>query len=540
MSQIYDYVIVGAGSAGCVMAARLAEAGHTVCLLEAGPPDRNPYIAIPSGYVKNIFNPALTWGFKSEVVPGTADRRVDLTQGRVVGGSSSINGMVYNRGQAADYDGWAQAGHAGWGYADVLPYFKQAESRLGGGDDAYRGRGGPLTVSDAEMPSRLCDLFMEAAGELGYPAVDDYNGAGQDGVGGFQFTMDALKPFRRRMSAARAYLRPAMGTGRITLRTDAPATEILFEGARAVGVRFRDGGMDAPEREVRAGLEVIVCAGALNTPRLLQLSGIGDSEHLRSLGVAVRRHAPGVGANLTDHYQFRVAAKLRGIETLNERGRGLRLAWEIAKWAAGAPSLVGMGPVLMRLFARSQTGLERVDVQMSFTPASFQIGLPGLLDRYPGMTCGGYLQRPVSRGYVRAVSRDIAVPPQVQPNYLLAQEDRDATVFVVRTARKLLGAQAFAPYFVEEVFPGTKVQDESEIVDFARRTGATAYHHVGTARMGAASDPMAVVDTQGRVHQVPGLRVVDCSIFPTITSGNTNAPVIMASEKIAAAVAAGA
>jgi len=536
MTDIFDYVIVGAGSAGCVLAARLAEAGNSVCLLEAGPIDRNPYIAIPSGYVKNIFDPRLTWGFKSEVLPGTEDRRVELTQGRVVGGGSSINGMIYNRGQAEDYDEWFAAGNTGWRYQDVLPYFKKAENRIGSGDDIYRGRGGPLLVSDLDMPDRLCDLFTRAALEYGYESVDDYNGLKQEGVGPWQFTMDPLKPFRRRVSVARAYLRPALRTGRIALNTNSPATKIIFEGSRAAGVYFRAGGLNAPEQLVNAGKEVIICAGALNTPRLLQLSGIGDGEHLRSIGVEVRRHAPGVGANLTDHYQLRVAAKLRGIQTLNERGRGLRLAWEIVKWAAGAPSLVGMGPVLMRVFTRSNPELLRPDVQLSFTPGSFQVGLAGLLDRYPGMTCGGYQQRPQSRGYVKAISTEISVPPIIQPNYLAVESDRLSMIFVVRMARKLLGAKAFSPYFVEEVFPGAKIESESEIIDFALQAGGTAYHHVGTARMGVEGDSMAVVNDQGCVHGMGGLRIVDASIFPTITSGNTNAPVIMAAEKIADAI----
>ena len=532
MSEKFDYVIVGAGSAGCVMALRLAEAGHTVCVLEAGPDDRRPTIHVPAGYIRNVSNPALTWAFQCEPVPGTS-RRSSLVQPKVVGGGSSINGMVYGRGQAADYDGWAAAGNTGWSYQDVLPYFKKAEMRIGAGDDAYRGRNGRLTVSDLAIKDPLCDLFIQAANQCGYPAGDDYNGAAQEGVNCFQFTIDTRGPVLRRMSSARAHLRPALKTGRVALRTDSPAVKVLFEGRRAVGVRYRAGGLQAPERQVRANREVIVSTGSINTPRLLQVSGIGPEAHLRTLGVEVVHDSPGVGANFTDHYALRVAAKLRGVKTFNERGRGLRLALEIAKWAVGnRSSILGSGPALMCLFTRSRPGMARPDVQMSFTPGSYQESVLGLLDRYPGVTCGGYHQRPESRGYVMAVSRDIAVPPKVQPNYLSAEADRAAMLFVVRTARRLLGSPAFAPHFVEEVFPGKEVQSDDEILDFARQRGGTCFHPVSSARMGPDGDPMAVVDPQARVRGVNGLRVVDASIMPSIISGNTNAPVMMMAEKI--------
>jgi choline dehydrogenase len=533
MSEIFDYVIVGAGSSGCVLAARLSESGHSVCVIEAGPNDLNPYIHVPAGYVKNIFDPKLTWGFETEEMPGTSGRRVSLTQGRVVGGSSSINGMVYNRGQAADYEGWASAGNPGWSYAEVLPYFKRAESRLGPGDDAYRGRAGPLTVSNLDLQDPLCDLFMKAAQELGHERVDDYNGARQDGVGPWQFTIDRRGRISRRMSAARAYLRPALKTGLVSLRTHALASGIVFEGKRANGVRYLAGGVGGVESEVSASREVILCCGALNTPKLLQVSGIGPADHLQSLGVKVLVNAPGVGANLVDHFQFRVAARVTGIRTLNERSRGLPLGWEIVKWALGQPSILGMGPVLMRLFARSHPDLIRPDVQVSFTPASYQVGLPGLLDRYPGVTCGGYQQRPQSRGYVLAASPDVAVAPKIQPNYLKEEADQKAILFVFRTARQILRSRAFSPYIEEEVFPGKDIDSDDEILHFARQSGTTSYHVVGTARMGPDGDRMAVVDAQGRVRGLEGFRVADASIMPTITSGNTNAPTIMVAERIA-------
>lgn len=531
----FDYVIIGAGSAGCVLAHRLTETGnHSVCVIEAGPPDRNPFIHIPAGYVKNVMNKDLTWGFVSQPVPGIGGRSVGLPQGKTLGGSSAINGMVYNRGQRADYDGWAQRGNPGWSYDNVLPAFRRSEKRGGAADQDYRGTDGPLTVTDPAFDNPLCRMFVEAAREMGIPEVEDYNAAAQEGVGGFQFTIDLSGRRSVRMSTARAFLHPAERTGRVSVRTHAYAARILFEGKRAIGLRYHAGGPHGTPSEVRARREVILSAGALNSPRLLQISGIGDPRHLRGLGVDPVAALPGVGANLTDHYQVRAAVRLKDIRTVNERGRGLALVSEVAKWALGSrDTILGMGPVPMRVFMRSDPALDAPDLQLSFTPASYREGVAGLLDRYPGMTCGGYMQRPESRGWVRAVSTDLAVQPEIQPNYLATERDRMAIVQVLKYARQLLGAKSFAPYYVREEFPGDKVSTDDEILDFARQFGGTAFHHCGTARMGPASDPMAVVDERLRVHGLEGLRVVDASIMPAIISGNTNAPTIMIAEKAA-------
>lgn len=533
MSDSFDYVVVGAGSAGCVLALRLAEAGHTVCVLEAGPPDTSPYIHIPAGYIKNLFNPRLIWDFKSEPNPATGNRSLSLTQGRVLGGSGSINGMVYNRGQHADFDGWSALGNPGWSYDEVLPFFKKAETRIGAGDDRYRGRNGPVTVSDPVHISPLNDIFVEAVKSLGYPHVPDHNAEAQDGVGPWQFTIDTRGHSPRRMSAAQAYLRPAVKTGRVHVRTDSPATRVLLEGRRAVGVRYRAGGAGAPERVVRARREVIVSAGALNTPRLLQISGIGEARHLHAIGVQVAINLPGVGANLVDHYNLRVAVKVRNVVTINERGRGLPLAWEIGKYFLGKPSILAMGPVPMRFFFRSAPGLPRPDLQVSFTPGSYQEGLPGLLDHYPGMTLGGHKQRPDARGYVRARSVHIDDAPIVNPNHLGVESDQKAMIAVVKMARAVLQAKPFAPYYMDEVFPGNDVRTDDEILDFARQRGGTVYHHNGTARMGPRSDPMAVVDACLRVHGADCLRVADASVMPAPISGPTNAATIMIGEKAA-------
>lgn len=528
----FDYIIVGAGSAGCVLAHRLTEQGNaTVCVIEAGPVDRNIFIGVPAGYIKNVMNPKLTWGFTSAEVPGANGRAIGLVQGKGLGGSSSINGMVYNRGQRTDYDAWAQAGNAGWSYDEVLPYFKRAETRIGPADQQYRGDKGPLTVTDPAFEHPLCDMFLEAAEENGVPRVEDYNAAEQDGAGPFQFTIDrsGLRPVRA--STARVYLRPAQKTGRVSVRTTCYAEKILFQNGRATGIRYRKGGPNGKPVEVRARKEVILSAGAINTPRLMQISGVGDPEHLQDLGVHPIHALPGVGANLTDHYQIRLAARLRDIRTINERSSGLSLGWEITKWMVGGQSILNMGPVPMRIFMRSDDALDVPDLQMSFTPASYREGTAGLLDAYPGMTCGGYKQRPESRGHVRATSTDLSVQPEIQPNYLGVDSDCRATVALFRKARKLLKSEAFKAHFVREEFPGDNVQTDDEILDFARQYGGTAFHHCGTARMGPATDPSAVVDNRLRVHGVQGLRVVDASILPSIISGNTNAPTIMIAEK---------
>lgn len=538
----FDFVIVGAGSAGCVLARRLSESGkYTVCVLEAGPADRNPFIHMPAGFVKNVTNGKLTWQFVSQPVPGIGNRRIGLVQGKTLGGSSAINGMVYNRGQAADYDHWAQCGNPGWGHADVLPYFRRAETRIGMGDEGFRGREGPMTVSDPDFRHPLCDMFVAAAKSLSFPETQDYNGAAQDGVGAYQFSIDTTGRRPLRMSTARAYLHPARKTGRVDVRTNSHATRIVIQNGRAVGVRYRQGGVHGPETEVRARREVVLSAGALNTPRLLQLSGIGDPAHVRDLGVEVRAALPAVGRNLTDHYMLRVVAILKGIRTINERSRGLPLVWEVTKWLTGAgPSILGMGPVPMRVFVRSDPGLETPDLQMSFTPASYKEGRPGVLDDYPGMTFGGYMMRPQSRGWVRAVSADIAVAPEIQPNYLAEEADRRAIVAIVKTARRILQADSFKPHYSREVFPGDAVSGDAEILDFARQYGGTAYHHTSTARMGPAGDRNAVVDPQLRVFGIEGLRVADASVMPSITSGNTNAPTIMIAEKASDMVLAAA
>lgn len=527
--EAFDYVIVGGGAAGAILAARLSEdAETTVCLLEAGPRDWHPYLHMPAGYIKAVFNPTYAWQFSSEPNPLTLGRRIPLPQGRTLGGSTSINGLVYNRGQKEDFDGWAAMGNAGWSHADVLPYFRRNERREFG-DAALRGREGPQHVSDIAWIHPIAERFIDGAVGLGLPRNPDYNGATQAGVGYFQRTIHG----RWRMSTARTYLWPARRRPNLSIRTDARAMQIEFEGRRAIGVRYTRGTSLAAARTVTARREVLVCCGALNTPKLLQLSGIGPAALLREIGVPVVRDLPGVGANLSDHFSVRIVRGVKGIATINELSRMPRLAGQVARWVLGKPSILALSPSLVHWFWQSRPGLDRPDLQGVFTPASYREGYVGMLDTFPGMTCGVWPHRPFSRGSVRAASADVFADPLVQPNYL--QDERDVRTLLggMRMARRLLHTPELDAFGTTESLPGPQVRSDDELIDFARRYGVSSYHVNGTARMGPDGDPMAVVDAQLRVRGVHGLRVVDASVMPSIPSANTAASTMMIAEKAA-------
>ncbi len=527
--EAFDYVIVGGGAAGAILANRLSEdGGATVCLLEAGPADWHPYLHMPAGYIKAVFNPSVTWQFTSEPNPLTLNRRIPLPQGRTLGGSTSINGLVYNRGQREDFDHWAAMGNRGWSYAEVLPYFKRNERRAGG-DDRYRGRKGPLPVSDIEWIHPICESFIRGAQGLGLPRNPDYNGESQAGVGYFQRTIDG----RWRMSTARTYLWPARRRANLSVRTNARAVGIVFDGQRAAGVRYVKGTSLATARQVSARREVIVCGGALNTPKLLQLSGVGPAELLRELGVPVVRDLPGVGANLSDHFSVRIVMGVKNSSTINELSRLPRLVGQVARWVLGQPSILALSPSLVHWFWRSRAGLVRPDLQGVFTPASYREGYVGMLDTYPGMTCGVWPHRPESRGSVRAQSADVFADPLVQPNYMDDERDRATLLGGMRLARQLLQSPELATISTAESLPGAQVRSDDELLDFARRYGVSSYHVNGTARMGPASDRGAVVDAELRVHGLTGLRVVDASVMPSIPSANTCAATMMIAEKAA-------
>ncbi len=528
-SDYFDYVIVGGGTAGSLLANRLTSGNKfTVCLLEAGPPDTHPYINMPAGFIKILSNPAYTWRYESQPVPGVGGRKIPATQGMTLGGSSAINGMIYNRGQHADYDRWEGFGNRGWGFSDVLPYFKRTESRIGG-EDAFRGRNGELFVSDTDWRHPICEAFLASAMDIGVPHNLDYNGSSQAGVG----YMQRMIHRGRRWSAARAFLRPVENKKSLDIRTRAYVTSVIFEGTKATGIRYRHGGRQGNAGVVFARREVILAAGAINTPRLLQVSGVGPPGLLSELGVPVVKALDGVGENFRDHYCARLVVAVKNILTINEKSKGSRLAVEVARWLFGLPSILSLSPSVLHLFWKSNEQLAIPDLQGVFSPASYKEGLVGVLADYPGMTLGFYQQRPKSVGYVRARSADPFDEPLIQPNYLAEEEDRRALIGGLRLGRRILSGPELGGYNNGEKLPGIGLQSDDELLDYARRFGSTVYHFAGTCRMGSSSDRAAVVDDQLRVHGMQNLRVVDASIMPDLTSGNTCAPVLMIAEKAA-------
>ncbi len=522
----YDYIVVGAGSAGAVVANRLsADARHKVLLLEAGPADYR-WTRIPVGSARMITNPAVNWLYSSEPEANTNGRRIPVPRGRMLGGSSALNGMAFVRGQAQDFDTWAQMGNQGWAYEDVLPFFKRMESYDGGGDDAFRGRDGPLRVTNPQPREPLFAAVIKAAGEVGIAHNPDYNGARQDGIAMSQATIAS----GWRMSTARCYLDPARKRPNLRIETGAVAEALLFEGKRCVGVRYAIGG---EKREARAARDVVVSGGTINSPQLLELSGIGQPDRLRALGLEVRHALPGVGENLRDHYapRTRWAIGVKGI-TYNDTARGFGLVRQALRWALSGRGLLGSVGAPMRAFVRSRDGLAAPDLLLGWVMMFTEPGPKGpRIARQSGVSCYAHPMRPESKGHIHIVSADPRQPPAINFNFLSSPVDAELTVRAVRIARAIMTAPAMAPLQVTEIAPGTDKESDDEILDWVRKVAETTYHPVGTCRMG--SDALAVVDARLRVHGIDGLRVADASIMPTLTSGNTNAPSIMIGEKAA-------
>jgi choline dehydrogenase len=524
MSGSYDYIIVGAGSAGCVLANRLTADGRTtVLLLEAGPRDTDPWIHIPLGYGKLFKKPSVNWSYLSEPEPNLNGRQIFTPRGKVLGGSSSINGLVYTRGQPEDFDDWETPG---WSFGELLPYFRKSEDQTGEGlrGDGLHGKGGPLTVSDQNEPHELCDAFIEAAEQAGHPRNPDFNGERQEGAGYQQLTTRNA----RRCSTAVGYLRPAETRPNLRVMTDVLVSRIGFDGSRANSVEFLQ---ENKSQKVAASREVIVCAGAINTPQLLQLSGVGPAALLREHGIDVVLDQPNVGEHLQDHFQARIVLKCNRPVTVNDDMQSL---WRMARMGLRY-ALQRKGPLAVSAgyaggFWRTRPELTRPDVQTHFL--NFSLDRMGeKLHTFSGFTASICQLRPTSRGSVRIRSADPRTPPAIRYNYLATEHDRRTMIDGMRLLRRILEQPAMRAYIEAEHMPGAQVQSDDQWLAYFRETGSTIYHPSCTAMMG--NDARAVVDSQLRVKGLEGLRVVDASVMPAVVSGNTNAAVIAIAEKAA-------
>ena len=527
MNSNFDYIVVGAGSAGAVLAARLSEDPNTrVLLLEAGPKDNSFWIHLPIGYGKTMWSTKYNWCFHTDPDPHMNGRRIYWPRGKTLGGSSSINGLIYIRGQHEDYDAWAAAGNHGWSANDVLPYFVKSE-RNQRGASAYHGGEGPLRVSDIGSKDPLIEAFISGAEEFGIPRTDDFNGAQQFGAGYYQLT--TWKGWR--WSTAKGYLKPARGRKNLVVETESHATQIIMDGTRAVGVRYRKGGAGGQDREALAAREVLLSAGAIMSPQLLQLSGIGPAALLQKHGVPVVVDLPGVGENLQDHLQIRLtyeSSQPTTNDALNSLVGQAKLGWQWLTKRSG-PLAVGInqGGCFMRALPN-----ESVTPDIQFHVATLSADMAGgKVHPFSGFTLSVCQLRPESRGHIRIRSTNPFEPPEMQPNYLSTDLDRRTAVAAVRSARAIAASRAMAPRVIREVKPGPSAQTDEEILAFCREAGATIFHPSGTCAMGLDPQAGAVLDNRLRVHGVSGLRVIDCSAMPTLVSGNTNAPVVMMAEK---------
>ena len=522
----FDYIIIGGGSSGSILTNRLSSNGSTVCLIEAGPKDTNPYIHIPAGYIKNIFSKTLTWNFFSEPSPYTNHRSFSLPQGRVLGGSSSINGLNYVRGQKYDYDSWEKLGNIGWGYKDILPYFIKSENRISNKVSDNRGSKGELPITDLDLIHPLCEAFLKGTDSLGIPRNEDYNSGNQYGSGYFQRAIfNGL-----RYSSSKAFLKPIQNKKNVEIKVNAQVTSIILKNKKAIGVNYIYKNSDTFE-VLKANKEIILCAGAINTPKILQLSGIGPASLLSEKGIEVINDLKGVGNNLRDHYGVRMVAYLQNIKTFNSIVRGPPLLYEIFKWIIKRPSVLSVSPSLVHVFAKSSSKQKIPDLEYVMSPASFKEGTVGLLDKVSGMTLGVWQTRPKSNGYVKINSKNMHEPPIINPNYLSDPYDVDVLLKSIKIGRNLLSTTPLQPYLNGQTNPSNDLQTDDELLSWARNEGITVYHMIGTAKMGPKSDKLAVVNNKLKVRGIESLRVADASIMPTMPSGNTNAPTMMIAEK---------
>ena len=521
-SQTFDYVIVGAGTSGCVLANRLTEKNFSVLLLEAGSRDTNPWIHIPVGYFKTMHNPDTDWCYRTQPDPGLNGRSISWPRGKVLGGSSSINGLIYIRGQAQDYDDWEAMGNSGWSYQDLLPYFRKCEDQERGANE-FHGTGGNITVSNMRIRSSISEAFIQSALECGIPSNDDFNGIQQEGAGYYQLTASK----GRRCSSAVGYLKPIKKRENLKIQTDSHVIRVLFDGNRASGIEYRRKGS---AQAVHASRSVILSAGALGSPQLLMLSGIGNGNFLGEFQIPVRKHLAGVGENLQDHLQIRLVHRCN-VPTLNDEIRNpLRRMLIGLRYFAFRTGPMSMAASQIGIFTKSSPELVRPDIQFHFQPLSSDSPGKGV-NHFSGITSSVTQLRPTSRGRLCLTSKDARDHISIIPNYLSTELDQKVAVAGIDVSRRIMKRPSMAKLIEQEVLPGENVRSFEEKLDSARSIGETIYHPVGTCKMGLDSDPLAVVDCRLRVHGIQGLRVVDASIMPTITSGNTNAPTFAIAEK---------
>jgi choline dehydrogenase-like flavoprotein len=531
VSNSYDYIIVGAGSAGCALAYRLSrEASRKVLLLEAGGKDSFPMIHIPLGFAFMMKNPKVNWCYETEPEPGMHNRKISWPRGKVLGGTSCINGMVYIRGQRQDYDTWAAMGNSGWSYDEVLPYFKRSQHKAEGASD-YHGFGGPLWVEEVGVDEKmeLADVFVQAAVQTGLPYNEDFNGASQEGAGDYQRNIRNGK----RQSSARTFLKACENRPNLTVMTGALTEQVLFEDNRAIGVKYsRDAGKNSRvTEEAYANAEVILCGGVVNSPQLLELSGIGQRQHLESLGIEVRKELPGVGENLQDHLTINVQQGLHGIPTFYDETRPLALVGNLIKYFTRGKGLLSHPAAQVGVFFKTSEEEQTPNAQIHFAPAASEPDKNGNLKTKPGTTATVCNLRPESRGSIHIKSSNPRDYPAIRANFLATEKDRTTMIAALRRVREIFRAPALEKNLGKEFLPGEGVQTDEQILSYIRSEAESVYHPVGTCKMG--NDKQSVVDERLRVHGIEGLRVADASIMPNIVSGNTNAPAVMIAEKCA-------